>query len=77
MSPAVNRLQKPFHHFAKGVAFLLRQPTDMPAADTPLNLRRRPRVNNPNMILAAVGVREKQDALFGGRADRDKPPHSP
>ena len=25
------------------------------------------------MILAAVGVREKQDALFAGRADRDEP----
>ena len=31
-------------------------------------------MNNPNVILAAVGVREKQNALFGGRADGDEPP---
>jgi hypothetical protein len=34
------------------------------------SLSGRPRVNNPNVILAAVGMREKQDALFAGRSDR-------
>jgi hypothetical protein len=33
----------------------------------------RPRVNNPNVILAAVGMCEKQDALRAGRANRDEP----
>ena len=33
----------------------------------------RPRMNNPHVILAPVGMREKQDALFAGRTDRDEP----
>ena len=37
------------------------------------SLSGRPRVNNPNVILAAVSMREKQDALFAGRPDRDEP----
>jgi hypothetical protein len=34
---------------------------------------RRPRVNNPHVILAAVGMGEKQEALLAGCPDRDGP----
>ena len=37
------------------------------------SFRGRPSLNNPNVVLAAVGMREKQNALFAGRADRDEP----
>jgi hypothetical protein len=37
-------------------------------------LRGRPRVDDSNVILAAVGMRKQQDPLCAGRADGDKRP---